>query len=171
MWRPRGPCSRRLIGQSVNDATHAWLGDRCLWIRPGEPLARQTKSQITSYFTTQMLHYHKLRLDSEDYNLEQVRVFSLPSLFVVFKGSWSCRAWVFWVLHGGLFPSIYVAQERTLHTSSLGLYSVCAIRCLMLQHAGTTSRVQYLDPRFKRDWFSAHEMKQAQQVTSQPANG
>jgi hypothetical protein len=28
--------SRRLIGQSVNDATHAWLGDRCLWTRPGE---------------------------------------------------------------------------------------------------------------------------------------
>lgn len=31
------------------------------------PLARQRKPQITRYFTTQMLHYYKLNLDSEDY--------------------------------------------------------------------------------------------------------
>ena len=33
-----------------------------------------------------MLHYHKLKSDSEDYKLEQVRGFNLPSLFVVLKG-------------------------------------------------------------------------------------
>ena len=38
------------------------------------PLARQRKLQITRYFTIQMLHYHKLKSDSEDYKLEQVRV-------------------------------------------------------------------------------------------------
>ena len=32
-----------------------------------------------------MLHYHKLNSDSEDYNLEQERVFNLSSLFGVFK--------------------------------------------------------------------------------------
>ena len=36
-------------------------------------LARQRKLQITRYFTTQMLHYHKLNPDSKDYKLEQVR--------------------------------------------------------------------------------------------------
>ena len=30
-----------------------------------------------------MLHYHKLKSDAEDYNLEQVRAFNLPSLFIV----------------------------------------------------------------------------------------
>ena len=32
-----------------------------------------------------MLYYHKLKLDSEDYKLEQVRGFGLPSLYVVLK--------------------------------------------------------------------------------------
>jgi hypothetical protein len=49
-------------------------------------LARQRKSQVTRYFTTQMLHYHKLESDSGDYKLEQVRVFHLPSLFIVLTG-------------------------------------------------------------------------------------
>jgi hypothetical protein len=48
-------------------------------------LAHQSKSQITRYFTTQMLYYHKLKSDSEDYKYEQVRSFDLPSLFVVLK--------------------------------------------------------------------------------------
>ena len=33
-----------------------------------------------------MLHYHKLKSDSEDYKLEQVRGLNLPSLFVVLIG-------------------------------------------------------------------------------------
>ena len=33
-----------------------------------------------------MLHYHKLESDSGDYKLEQVRVFHLPSLFIVLTG-------------------------------------------------------------------------------------
>lgn len=49
------------------------------------PLARQKKSQITRYFTTQMLHYQKLKSDSEEH-LEQVRVFHLHSLYAVLKG-------------------------------------------------------------------------------------
>ena len=32
-----------------------------------QALARQRKSQTTRYFTTQMLHHHKLRLASKDY--------------------------------------------------------------------------------------------------------
>ena len=67
-------------------------------IRHALALARQRKLR---YFTAQMLHYHKLKSDSEDYKLEQVRGFSLPSLSVVLRGSESCRAWVLWVLHGG----------------------------------------------------------------------
>jgi hypothetical protein len=49
-------------------------------------LGRQRKSQITRYFTAQMLHYHRLKSDSEDYKSEQVRGFNLPSLFVVLTG-------------------------------------------------------------------------------------
>jgi hypothetical protein len=53
--------------------------------RDSVTLARQRKLQITRYFTTQMLHYHKLESDSEDYKLEQVSGFKLPGLFVVLK--------------------------------------------------------------------------------------
>ena len=34
------------------------------------PLARQGKSQITRYFTTQILYYYKFELDSKDYKLK-----------------------------------------------------------------------------------------------------
>lgn len=48
-------------------------------------LARRRKSQITRYFTTYMIHYQKLKSDSEEH-LEQVRVFHLPSLYAVLRG-------------------------------------------------------------------------------------
>ena len=43
--------------------------DRCTAeaMNGAEPLARQRKSQITRYFTTQTLNYHKLKSDSKDY--------------------------------------------------------------------------------------------------------
>ena len=53
--------SRRLIGQSVNGATHAWLGDRCLWTRPGERyfLRKQGGSvRAVSRLCNPLLHEH-----------------------------------------------------------------------------------------------------------------
>ena len=77
------------------------------------PLACQRKSQITRYFTTQMIHYHKLKSDSEDYKTEQVRVFYLPSLFVVLKGLTvtGCRCLRFY--KEAYFP-LFLSSERAL---------------------------------------------------------
>ena len=58
-----------------------------------------------------MLHYHKLKSDSEDYKLEQVRGLNLPSLFVVLTGLLKVQSVGNWVSYRGLSPSTFDAQE------------------------------------------------------------
>ena len=50
--------SRRLIGQSVNGATHAWLGDRCLRTRPGERYFLRKQGGSVSRLCNPLLHEH-----------------------------------------------------------------------------------------------------------------
>lgn len=72
---------------SADDGVCMYVLSMCRTSKSGYlPLAHQRKPQITRYFTTQTLHYHKLKPDSEDYKQEQAKVFYLPSLTVVLKG-------------------------------------------------------------------------------------
>lgn len=65
------------------EASGAWAYHSKQWERSGlvpgsqvftMPLARQRKPQITRYFATQMLPYHKLKSDSDGYKQEQIKL-------------------------------------------------------------------------------------------------
>ena len=62
-----------------------------------------------------MLYNHKLKLDSEDYKLEQVKGFDLPSLYVVLKRFLELQSAGILgsTLRLVVFPSIFDSQENT----------------------------------------------------------
>ena len=81
-----------------------------------QSLARQRKLQVTRYFTTQMLHYHNLRLDSEDYKVEQVRAFNLPSLFLVLRRFLELQS--AGILGSGFYFPRFLMRKRQSHSPS-----------------------------------------------------